>query len=155
MIYAIAAYSITLGVLALYLVLLQHRQRQYADERASLSAGEPLDPRKGFNAGACLLAPLWMLGHGMPIPGAALLLLSAAAVALYLREMWIPLIFVSIVPLAAGAALGFVGNRIAAAHTGLDRAGPVSESQLPWALAGITLHAFVLPWAWYFSVGTA
>jgi len=152
-IYALAAYSITLVVLALYLVLLQHRRRQSAEEVARRLGREGADPGAGFNAGAMLLAPIWMLRHGMMLPGAILLVACLAVVPLYQREMWIPLLFVAVIPVAAGAALGFVGNRIAVQHTGLDHAGDVSASQLPWAVAGVVLYLFVLPWAWYFTIG--
>jgi hypothetical protein len=140
-IYAIAAYSITIGVLALYLVLLQHRRRESADDVARQRGLDPAGPQAGFNAGALLLAPIWMMAHGMQLPGTALLVPCLAVVPLYLREMWIPLLFVSMVPLAAGAALGFIGNRIAFQHTGLERAGALSASQLPWV--------------WYFAVGAS
>jgi hypothetical protein len=68
--------------------------------------------------------------------------------------MWIPFLFVGMVPLAAGAALGFVGNRIAVAHRGVENQADFSASQLPWAMVGVMLFAFVLPWAWYFMNAT-
>jgi len=150
-IYAIAAYSITLGVLALYLVLLQHQRREAGEAVALRSGGDVADPRSGFNAGAFLLAPLWMLGHGMLLPGALMLIPCVAIIPLYQAEMWIPLVFVGVIPIAAGAALGFVGNRIAVQHTGLEAPGALSASQLPWAIAGVVFYFAVLPWAWYFS----
>lgn len=155
MIYTVAAYSITLGVLALYLVLLQHRRRTVAEQVARRAGLEIADARAGFNAGALLLAPLWLLRHGMRIPGVLLLLPCLAIVPLYQRGLRIPLLFVAIVPLAAGAALGFVGNRIAVKNTGLTQPGALSADQLPWALAGIVLYAFVLPWLWLFLRGAA
>ncbi|MBJ18967.1 MAG: hypothetical protein GY910_06205 [bacterium] len=155
MIYAIAAYSITLGALALYLVLLQHRCRQSAQEVARHRGREAADPRAGFNVGASLLPPIWMLGHGMRLPGALLLAPCLAILPLYQREMWLPLLFVSVIPIAAGAALGFVGNRIAVQHTGLEGSGALSAHELPWALAGIVLHVFVLPWTWYFATAAS
>jgi hypothetical protein len=148
-IYVLAAYSITLGVLALYLVLLQHRRRESAEQLAR-HAGLPIsDPRAGFNAGAMLLAPFWLMGHGMLPMGLLLLVPCLVVVPLYQRGLWIPLLFVAIVPAAAAAALGFVGNRIAVKYTGIQQPGAFSASQLPWAIAGITLHVFVLPWVWY------
>ncbi len=87
----------------------------------------------------------------MRLPGAALFVLCTAMVPLYDREMWIPLLFVAIVPVAAGAALGFVGNRIAADHRGVESLAELSTSQLPWATVGVVLYAFVLPWVWYFQ----
>lgn len=151
MIYVIAAYSITLGVLALYLVLLQHRRRESAEQLARQAGLEISDPRAGFNVGALLLAPFWLMGHGMVPMGLLLLVPWLAVVPLYQRELWIPLLFVAIVPAAAAAALGFVGNRIAVKHTGLQQPGAFSASQLPWAIAGIVLYAFVLPWIWYLT----
>ncbi len=151
MVYTIAAYSITLGVLGLYWAVLAHRRREFAESQALATQGALEDPRKGFNVGAFLLAPVWMLRHGMMLPGALLLAPCLALGPLYLREMWVPLIFVAVVPVAAGAALGFVGNRIAVSHTGLEAPGAFSGTQLPWALAGIALHTVVLPWAWFFT----
>ena len=98
-----------------------------------------------------MLAPLWMMRHGLVLPGALLLLPCLALVPLCLREMWTPLLFVGAIPLAAGAALGFVGNRIAVAHTGEHDLARFTDSQQPWANAGIVLHIFVLPWAVYFG----
>lgn len=155
MIYAIAAYSITLGVLALYLVLLQHRRRESAVEVARLRGLEIPDPRTGFNAGALLLGPIWMLRHGLTLPGALLLVPCVAVFPLYQREMWIPLLFAATIPIAAGAALGFIGNRIAVQFTGLDQPGAVSASQLPWALTGVVVYFFLLPWIWYFTTGAS
>ena len=91
-----------------------------------------------------------MLKHGMTIPGALLVVPVLAIVPLVQREMWLPLLFIGTIPLAAGAALAFVGNRIAVAHTGLEEPAAFSANQLPWSLAGIALHAVVLPWSWYF-----
>lgn len=149
MIYVLAAYSITLGVLALYLVLLQHRRRESAEQLAR-QAGLPIsDPRAGFNAGAMLLAPFWLMGHGMLSMGLLLLVPCLVVVPLYQRGLFIPVLFVAIVPAAAAAALGFVGNRIAVKHTGIQQPGAFSANQLPWAIAGIVLYVFVLPWVWY------
>ncbi len=153
MIYVLAAYSITLGVLALYLVLLQHRRRESAEQLAR-QAGLPIsDPRAGFNAGAMLLAPFWLMAHGMVPMGVLLLVPCLVVVPLYQRALWIPLLFVAIVPAAAAAALGFVGNRIAVKYTGIQQPGAFSASQLPWAIAGIALHVFVLPFVWYVARG--
>jgi hypothetical protein len=150
-VYAIAAYTITLGVLALYWVMIQHRRREFAAELASLGQGEELDPRSGFNVGASLLAPFWMLKHGMLLPSGLILVAALAVIPLYAREMWTPLIFVGILPIAAGVALGFVANRIGVAYTGLEEAAAFSASQLPWAVVGVLLHFVVLPWVWYFT----
>lgn len=151
MIYVIASYTITLSALALYGVLLQHRGRVFAADQAEMTTGTAAGQRRGFNVGAALLSPVWMWGHGMRLPGAALFVLCTAMVPLYDREMWIPLLFVAIIPLAAGAALGFVGNRIAADHRGVESLAEFSTSQLPWATVGVVLYAFVVPWVWYFQ----
>ena len=147
MIYVIAAYTITLSALALYGVLLQHRGRVFSKDQDVTTAG---GPPSGFNMGAALLSPVWMWGHGMRLLGVALLALFAMLVPLYDREMWIPFLFVAMVPVAAGAALGFVGNRIATGHRGVESLAEFSASQLRWATAGVSLYAFVLPWVWYF-----
>ena len=155
MIYVLAAYSITIGMLALYCVLLQHRGRVYAGDE--MTARESVDGswRAGFNLGAALLAPIWMWRHGLRLAGAGLLSIEVALVALYDREMWIPLIFVAIVPLAAGAALGFVGNRIATNHLRVETVAELSASQLVWAIAGIGVFTVVLPWLWFVLRATA
>jgi len=149
-IYVIAAYSITLSALVLYSVLLQHRGRVFSADQNAATAGTAGGSPNGFNIGAALLSPVWMWRHGMRLPGVVLLVLFAAMVPLFNREMWIPLLFVATVPIAAGAALGFVGNRIATGHRGAESLAEFSASQLPWAIAGVTLYAFVLPWVWYF-----
>ncbi len=157
MIYAIAAYSLTVGVLALYIGLLQHRSRtavatlEATAEAADTAGGEASDPGKGFNLGASLLAPFWMWTHGMRASGAILLLVELAIWPLYQRELWLPLLFVAMLPVAGGAALGMVGNRIAASPLGIENSADLSTSQLPWSLAGIVLYAFVLPWLYFFA----
>ncbi len=148
MIYTVAAYSITFGVLGLYWVLLDHRRRESAELYAR-ATGEALEePGRGFNVGAALLAPIWMLFHGMRVPGLLLLLPVVALFPLIQREMWTAALFVSAVPAAAGAALGFVANRIGVSHTKLDSPAAWSRSQRPWALGAIGLYTIVLPWAW-------
>lgn len=166
MIYALAAYSITLGVLALYGVSIQHRMRTASASIARSSASPTTSPTTssatspavaagtGFNLGAALLAPVWMWWHGMRAAGVVVLVACLALWPLYTRGLWIPFIFLAMVPLAAGAALGFVGNRIAATYLAIADPGALSATQKPWALAGIVLHAFVLPWAFYFAIGT-
>ncbi len=149
LIYAVAAYTITIASLTLYGVVLQHRGRVFAHARDSILTAEGGRLQRGFNVGAALLSPLWMLRHGMPLPGALLLALVAALIPLYARGLWIPALFVAIVPLAAGAALGFVGNRIAVRHRGDETVAEFAASQLPWAAAGVLLYAGVLPWIWY------
>ncbi|MBW2423126.1 MAG: hypothetical protein JRG86_02705 [Deltaproteobacteria bacterium] len=147
MIYVLAAYSITLGVLALYGVLLQHRRRVDGDALARAEGTAASEPTKGFNLGASLLAPFWMLAHGLPIPGMLVLAVWIVLWPLYQRAMWVELLFAAAIPVAAGAALGFVGNRIAASRLGTDAKAELARSQLPWSLAGVVLFVFVLPWA--------
>ena len=155
MVYTLAAYTITIGSLALYWVLQQHRQRSHAMELAA-AIGEPAtDPQAGFNVGAALLAPVWMLAHGLVLPGSLLLLPCLAVVPLYLQGLMVPLLFVGLVPIAAGAALGLVGNRIAASHRGEEDPADFAASQLPWAIAGIALHVLVVPWLLFFLMEPA
>ena len=157
MIYVIAAYSLTVGVLALYIVLLQHRSctaaatLQAMSEGSERSGAKAADPRRGFNLGALLLAPFWMWIHGMRAAGATLLFVCLAIWPLYQRELWLALIFVALLPVAGGAALGIVGNRIAASHLGIENSADLSTSQLPWSIAGIVLYVFVLPWLYFFA----
>jgi prolipoprotein diacylglyceryltransferase len=152
LIYTIAAYSITVGTLALYGVFMQHRGHVYSDLIASSSRSASVaESTRGFNMGAALLAPFWLWKHGMRAPGGVLIIMCAAIVPLYERELWVPLLFVAMVPVAAGAALGFVGNRIAMNHRRAESLSKFSASQLPWAIAGVCLFAIVLPWLWYFS----
>ena len=85
LIYVLAAYSITVGTLALYGVLMQHRARLYALDQSS-PAGQSLSGRPlGFNLGAALLSPFWMWGHGMRAAGVVLLVLCLVMVPLYDR----------------------------------------------------------------------
>jgi hypothetical protein len=148
-IYVVAAYTITLCALALYGVLLQHRERLFAANADTMTTGTAGSLPRGFNVGAALLSAVWMWGHGMRGPGGALIVLCAMLIPLYDREMWMPFLFLAMVPLAAGAALGFVGNRIAVSHRGVESLAEFSTSQLPWATAGVALYAFVLPWVGY------
>ena len=151
MVYTLAAYTITVGVLALYGVMLQHRNR-VATAVLARSDGRPApDASRGFNLGALLLAPLWMLAHGMRAPGVLALGAWLALWPAYQHLSWVAALFVGTIPLAAGAALGFVGNRIAVAATGVDEADALSARQLPWALGGIILYVFVLPWGLYLA----
>lgn len=155
MIYAMAAYTITLGVLALYGVMLQHRSRVFLADQDTIRDGGAQGLPRGFNLGAALLSPFWMWTHGMRLPGAIMLGFFAALVPLYDGALWLPMLFVGMVPLAAGAALGLVGNRIAIAHRGPESVASFSSSQLPWALMGIVLFTIVLPWVWYFVYASA
>ncbi len=149
MIYVIAAYSITIGALALYGVLLQHRIRVIAHDPNLKSNSATDSPQSGFNVGAALLAPLWMIQHGMRLPGAILLVIWAALIPLYDLGTSLPFLFAGMVPLAAGAAVGFVGNRIAAQHRGDESPADFAASQLPWATSGVLIAFVVMPWIWY------
>jgi hypothetical protein len=148
-IYVVAAYSITVGTLALYAGLLLHRARVLS---GALSPSR-IDPRRGFNVGAALLAPIWMFAHGLRVPGAILLALWISMIPVYARGMWIPLWLMAATAVAASAALGFVGNRIVVDRIGVRSVGDLSTGQWPWALAGIVSYGFVLPWLWYFLSG--
>ena len=161
MIFVVAAYTITLGVLAFYGVLLQHRERVYGAAVGPIGSadatGEGGGASRGFNLGAMLLAPFWMWSHGMRLPGTILLGLEAGAFGLFLRGPGsgageIGILLLSIVLLAASVALGVVGNRVAVRHRGPESLAAFSASQFPWAVAGIVVYTVVLPWAWYFFV---
>ncbi|MFK7895551.1 MAG: hypothetical protein AB8G23_06925 [Myxococcota bacterium] len=155
MVYSIAAYTLTLGALALYGVVMQHRLRVSESALAATGGALPADPRKGFNLGAALMAPFWLLAHGAKLPGAVLSVLTLGLVPLFAKAMWLPFLFIALVPVAAGAVLSFMGNRIGVAHTGLEDAGAFSSTQLPWAVIGVLLYTVILPWAWYFMYGSA
>lgn len=175
MVYVVAAYSITFGVLLIYGILLQHRARvaraRLAIGRAprvrsaagaaspgdaTLGAGAAADaPRsgglegeRGFNLGAALLAPFWIWAHGQPRVGVALLVAVAALAAAQASGLRLAVLLLA--PLVLGASLffGVVGNRIAATRHADGDPVALAQSQLPWALAGAVLYTVVLPWAW-------
>ncbi len=146
MVYAVAAYSITLGVLALYGVLLTHRSRVAALALARAGVGTAADPQKGFNVGAALLAPFWLWVHGQRLAGVGLLAAWGVLIPMLMGGAWGVFAFVVPLPFAAGAALGFVGHRIARAHRGDEDPLAYWSSQLPWAVTGIVVYAFVAPW---------
>lgn len=176
MVYAIAAYSITIGCLALYGLTIRHREREataallsaeLSAQRAALGQAATADvtaeaeeegagatsasgAERSFNVGAALLAPLWMLAHGLRGPGVLVTLACLALWPLAQAGLTLPFWFVAMIPIAAGAALGFVGNRIASQNLGISDPAALSGTQLPWALGGILFHAFVLPWIVYF-----
>lgn len=140
MAYVVAAYSITISVLLVYGVLLQHRARLAEPRRTG-----------GFNLGAALLAPLWALFHGQRAAGAALVVATIALAAA--RASGQTLVVALLAPFLLGAALffGVVGNRI----SGADGGEPAvrARTELRWALAGALLHTLVVPWACYFWLG--
>lgn len=150
MVYTIAAYTITIGTLALYGVLIRYRQRVAVATLARAGGATASDPRRGFNLGAALLAPFWMWRHGMRLPGALLFVVSLAMLPLFQQQMWLPLYAVAMVLVAAGAALGLAGNRIAVEHLEIDDPAAFASSQLPWAIIGIVVTTVVLPWTWFF-----
>ncbi|MBK7949929.1 MAG: hypothetical protein IPK00_14540 [Deltaproteobacteria bacterium] len=146
MVYVVAAYSITIGVLLIYGVLLQHRARLAGARKGG-----------GFNLGAALLAPVWALFHGQPAAGATLLATAAALAAAQASGLALAASLLAALFAGASLFLGVVGNRIASAGSragGVDGTGgePVARAQaeLRWALAGAVLHTVVLPWACYF-----
>jgi len=169
LVYVIAAYTITIGTLALYGVMLGYRQRvaaaslgtSHSSSAPTSLATSPEDDsttepatgnlRKGFNVGAALLAPLWMWAHGMRIPGAVLLVLSLSIAPMLRAEMWLPALAFAAISFAAGAALGFAGNRIAADHLKAEDSATFAATQLPWAIAGIILFTAIAPWVWFFA----
>jgi len=135
--YVVAAYSITIGVLLVYGVLLQHRARLAEPRRTG-----------GFNLGAALLAPFWAFFHGQRAAGAALVVATVALAAA--RASGHTLAVSLLAPLLVGAGLffGVVGNRIAGA--GGSEPDARARMELRWALAGAVVHTLVLPWVCYF-----
>lgn len=155
MVYVLAAYSITISVLAIYGVLLQHRARTARARVAGRGAGPPVALAQGFNLGAALLAPFWAWCHGLRAAGATLLVtgvVSGFAVASGLR--W-PAMGLAAILAAASIGLGVVGNRIAASRPAAADPDAFYSRQLRWALAGVVLHTLVLPWICYFLIGDA
>lgn len=158
MVYVLAAYSITIAVLAIYGVTLQHGARVAS---AGLSEGRPgtgIDLARGFNLGAALLAPIWAWFHGLRAVGASLLLTDVVLAWLWSsraeRDLgWLTPSLAAIL-VACSLALGVVGNRIAA--RGPSSADPAAflSRQLRWALAGSVLYTVVLPWAWHFLISS-
>lgn len=166
LVYAVAAYSITLGVLLVYGVVIHHRTRLVRAELALRARGDRARDFaagvlfRGFNLGAALLAPLWSLVHG---PRAAALALIAAWIACIASQLagnrLVTLVLASFL-LGSALFMGAVGNRLLAARI----AAPQGEAEDPfalagrqarWALAGALLYTVVLPWACYFWVGAA
>jgi len=161
-VYVLAAYTLTIGVLSIYGVLLQHRVRVArariafapgASEGAGPDPGR--DPGRGFNLGAALLAPLWAWAHGLRAAGAALV---AALVALALAQangMRLPALVLVSFLLGSALFFGVAGNRIARASAGPLDPAAFEARQLTWALVGVVLHTVVLPWAAYFGLAAA
>ncbi|MFP6656069.1 MAG: hypothetical protein VCB25_10615 [Myxococcota bacterium] len=152
MVYVLAAYSITIGTLMFYGVILQHRRRL-----VELDLARPSRPMRSieFNLGVALLSPFWMWQHGMRAAGTGRLILYLTMLPLYDQQRWILLLFVAMVPLAAGTALGFVGHRIARNDRSSESPAEYWASQLPWSLAGVGLYSVILPWFWYFRFAAA
>lgn len=150
MVYVLAAYSITFGVLAIYGVLLQSRAQIARARVEGGSAGAPAELGQGFNLGATLLAPFWAWFHGQRALGGTLLVTSvvlAFAGASGLRGAVLTLATVLAV---VSVGLGFVGNRLAARCRAEGDAAAFFASERRWALAGVVLHTVVAPWAAYF-----
>lgn len=158
MVYALAAYSITLGALLVYGILLQHRLRRARARAGGVSWAEL---GRGFNLGAALLAPFWALAHGQRAAGAMLLASGIACVAARVGGLRLPALLLGSLLLGGAVFFGVVGNRVAA---GTMAAGDVvvtqevagravedfARTQLGWSLAGALLFSVVLPWAGYF-----
>lgn len=161
MVYVVAAYSITVSVLLIYGVLLQHRARvaraRLTEARSpgrGASRGGARGLESGFNLGAALLTPFWAAAHGRPLIGAALLAAFAALAAAQAGGVRLAVLLLA--PLLLGASLffGIVGNRIAATRSADRDPVAFAQSQLPWALAGAVLYTVVLPWVWHFWLGS-
>jgi len=158
-VYVLAAYSITFGVLTIYGVMLQHAARIAHVRLASGSAGEGVDLGRGFNLGAALLAPIWAWFHGLRAVGAALLLTAVLLAWLCSSgaasgPRW-PATSLAAILAAAALYLGVYGNRIAVRDPASTDPAEFFSRQLRWALAGAALHTVVLPWACYFLIARA
>lgn len=155
MVYVLAAYSITISVLSIYGVMLQHRARVARAGLSRGSGGAPDELGRGFNLGAALLAPFWAWLHGLRAVGATLLLTGAGLVFAISSGLRWPAVLLAAMLTASAVVLGAVGNRIAAGKPA--NAGPAAfySSQLRWALAGAVLYTVVLPWVCYFLIARA
>lgn len=155
MVYVLAAYSITISVLAIYGVLLQHRARTARARVAGVRGESGVRLGRGFNLGAALLAPFWAWFHGLRAVGATLLLTSVVLAFACSSGLGWPVWLLAAILAAAVVGLGVFGNRIAASQP--VAADPVAfdSRELRWALAGAVLHTLVLPWACYFLIGGA
>ncbi len=152
MVYVLAAYSITFGVLAIYGVLLQSRA-QIARARvegggAAASAGSI----RGFNLGATLLAPFWAWFHGLRALGLTLLATSVGLVFAGASGLRGASIALAGLLAAASIGLGVVGNRLAAQRRPAEEPAAFFATQRRWALAGAVLYTVVAPWAWYLGL---
>ena len=159
MVYVLAAYSITLGVLTIYGVMLQHGARIAHARLSSGSAGKGVDLGRGFNLGAALLAPIWAWFHGLRAVGATLLLTAVSLAWLCSSgaasgPRW-PAASLAAILAAAALYLGVFGNRIAVGDPASMDPAAFFARQLRWALAGAALHTVVLPWTCYFLIARA
>ena len=160
MVYVLAAYSLTISVLVLYGVLLQHRARvaraRVIFARSGAQVGTP-DPElaRGFNLGAALLAPFWAWSHGLRAVGATFLATCGVLALAQASGLRLPVLLLTSMWIGAALFLGAVGNRIAASRAGGAGAEALAAQELRWAIAGAVLHTIVLPWAGYFWLARA
>lgn len=157
MVYAIAAYSITLGVLLVYGVLVRSRARvararlvARAQDGRSASAAASAELLRGFNLGAALLAPLWALVHGPRIAAIGLIGAWAGFAAAGQAGMQSAALGLASLLIGASAFFGAAGNRMLAARGDAGDPFERERGQARWALAGALLYTVVLPWAYYF-----
>ena len=152
MIFVIAAYSLTVGVLALYIALLQHRSRAAAAtllasaETADTASAVASDPCKGFKLGASLLAPFWMWTHGMRISGAILLLVDLVIWPIYQRELWLPLLFVAMLPAADALATSRGRRGVGLVLLALSVLSASYPTWNPWTHPWLTNLLLYLEW---------
>ena len=155
MVYVVAAYSLTISVLVLYGVLLQHRARVARARLAVAHSGGPVgaqDPElaRGFNLGAALLAPFWAWSHGLRAAGAIFLASCGALVLAEASGLRQPALLLASMLIGAALFLGTVGNRIALSRAGGAGSEALASQELRWAIAGAVLYTIILPWACYF-----
>lgn len=155
MVYVLAAYSITFGVLAIYGVLLQSRAQiaraRVADGGAAASAAS----FRGFNLGATLLAPFWAWFHGLRALGLTLLATSVVLVFAGASGLRGAAVTLAGILATASIGLGVVANRVAAQRRPGEEPAAFFASQRRWALVGAVLYTVVAPWVWYLGLAGA
>lgn len=141
--YVIAAYAVALGTLTLYAVYLRAERGDLRQAAAQEPPQAVPDGNFGFNVGAALLAPVWLLAHGKGIAGGALLAAIAVAGLAGSRAV---VVGVAAIAVAAGVYLGLNGNRIAARERKLRLLHRLAVDQRKWLYLGVVAaYAGYLP----------
>ncbi|MCF8267012.1 MAG: hypothetical protein K9I69_02930 [Ignavibacteriales bacterium] len=112
-----------------------------------LPGNEPED--FGFNIGAAVLTPLWLMFHGRILTGILLIIFSFFARLLGLLGAGGLFLYLIIVLAVMGWA-GFAGNRIAGKHKNIYHPEAIQVSEKGWTTAGIIVGiVIVLPMMLY------